>query len=112
MTQRFGPIKELEITRNKGCAFLEFERVESARRAIVASLHTSQGGEGGVRIGQSQDGGVVPRVFVETRKEKSERVAARGGAPNGGENRRGGYRGGRGGYGGRGGRGGAGAPPK
>ncbi|KAJ3473906.1 hypothetical protein NLI96_g12761 [Meripilus lineatus] len=112
LTQRFGPIKEIEIHRQKACAFLEFERVDSTRRAIAASLPVNQGGEGGVRIGTSQDGSPVPKVYVETRKERNERGPPRGGAANGGDNRRGGYRGGRGGGYSRGGRGGQGAQAK
>ena len=49
LTERFGPIKELDILRNKACAFLEFTQLDAARRAIIASLQISQGGEGGIR---------------------------------------------------------------
>lgn len=122
---RFGRVKELEIVKLKACAFLEFERVDSAKRAIAASLPVAQGGEGGVKVGDQ--GG---RVIIEVRKEKSERGpgggrgaaragggggrgAAAGGdgaeggaAPRGGGRGRGEGRGGRGGRGG-GGRGGA-----
>ncbi|KZT43572.1 hypothetical protein SISSUDRAFT_978294 [Sistotremastrum suecicum HHB10207 ss-3] len=106
LTNRFGPLKELEIVRSKACAFFEFMSVESARKAIVASLSVNQGGEGGIRI-DAGDGGQV-RINVETRKERGDRPPPRprGGAPPNGE-LRGAFRGGRGG--GRGGRGGAGA---
>ena len=92
---RFGTIKELEIVRSKACAFLEFEKVESAKRAITTSLPHGQGGQGGVKI---DDGNL--RIFFETKKERSERPMSRprGGGPgqgvNGGNDGRGGYRGG------------------
>lgn len=105
LTQRFGPIKELEIVRSKACAFLEFNSLEAARRAIVSSLTPAAGGEGGVRI-DGTDGAPV-RIVVETRKERGERPPPRG-PPMNGDRGRGGYRG-RGGPGGARGRG---APPQ
>ncbi|KAK8869873.1 hypothetical protein IAR55_000441 [Kwoniella newhampshirensis] len=63
---RFGEVKKVEIVKSKACAFVEFVRVESARKAIIASLPANQGGEDGVKIG----GG---RLNFETRKEKDER---------------------------------------
>ncbi len=97
---RFGPIKDLDLVRSKACAFLEFSNVDAARRAIVASLPASQGGEGGIRIDVG-DGQQV-RITVETRKERGERPVSRprGGAPVNGDVR-GGFRG-RGGGPGRG----------
>jgi hypothetical protein len=109
LTQRFGPIKELEIVRAKACAFIEFNTVESARRAIVASLNQHQGGEGGVWV-DGGDAGQI-RISVETKKERADRPAPRprGGAPVNGDARGGAqggsFRGGRGGA--RGGRGAA-----
>lgn len=104
LTQHFGPIKEAEIVRSKACAFVEFQTVESAKRAIVSSLNQSQGGEGGVYI-EAGEGGPI-RVFIETKKERGDRPPPsggprRGGAPIGGEARGGGgaFRGGRGGRG-------------
>lgn len=97
VTSRFGPVKDLEIVRSKACAFLEFERLESAKRAIVASLSPAQGGQGGVRI-ETESGSNV-RIFIETKKERGERPASRprGGGPgqgiNGSGDGRGGYRG-------------------
>ncbi|TCD71956.1 hypothetical protein EIP91_000088 [Steccherinum ochraceum] len=111
LTQRFGPIKELDIHRPKACAFLEFTTVEAARKAIAVSLPQSQGGEGGIRIGNGVDGGLPPRILVETRKERGERPPPRGPPVNGGpDNRRGNFRG-RGGPGGGRGRG-VGVPPQ
>lgn len=93
---RFGSIKELEIIRSKACAFLEFTTVDSARRAIIASLPMSQGGEGGIRITEGHDNPHsrdVPRITVETRKERGERPPPRPRTgPPGGE-MRGGFRG-------------------
>ena len=99
LTQRFGPVKDVEIVRTKACAFLEFLSLDAAKKAIITSLPQSQGGEGGVRIDVGGDVGHV-RIFVETRKERGERPQSRprGGAPLNGESR-GGFRGGRGGPG-------------
>lgn len=104
LTNRFGPIKDLDIVRNKACAFLEFTTVDAARRAIVASLPTPQGGEGGIRIDIGE--GQQMRIMVETRKERGERPVSRprGGAPVNGD-MRGGGGGGGGGFRGRGGQG-------
>jgi len=96
VTSRFGPVKELEIVRTKACAFLEFEKLESAKRAIITSLPQGQGGQGGVRI---DTGSENVRIFIETKKERGERPVSRprGGGPgqgvNGGGEGRGGYRG-------------------
>ncbi|KAF7763552.1 hypothetical protein Agabi119p4_8089 [Agaricus bisporus var. burnettii] len=107
LSSRFGPIKELEVVRSKACAFIEFTTIDSARRAIIASLNRNQGGEGGVYI--EYEGG-SQRIFIETKKERGDRPAPRprGGAPavNGEGRGQGGYRG-RGGSG----RGGRGGPP-
>lgn len=90
LTTRFGPVKDVEIIRNKACAFLEFATLEAAKRAITASLPADRGGEGGIRI--DVDGGSV-RILVETRKERGERPVSRprGGGPN--SEGRGGFRG-------------------
>lgn len=106
LAQRFGPIKDLEIVRSRACAFLEFNSLDSAKRAIIASLSQNQGGEGGVWIEIGGDVGQL-RITVETKKERGDRdrpvSRPRGGAPPvNGEARGGGggnYRGGRGGPG-------------
>lgn len=90
LTARFGPIKELEIVRNKACAFLEFQQLEAAKRAIVASLPIQQGGEGGIRI-ETDGGAGQARIIVETRKERGDRPPPR--PPMNGERGRGGFRG-------------------
>ena len=72
---QFGPVKDLNIVRNKACAFLEFSDVDAARRAIVASLPASKGGEGGICI-DVEDGQQV-RITVETRKARGERPVSR-----------------------------------
>jgi hypothetical protein len=91
LVSRFGAIKDLDLVRSKACAFLEFSNLDSARRAIVASLPASQGGEGGIRIDVG-DGQQV-RITVETRKERGERPVSRprGGVPVNGD-ARGGFR--------------------
>ncbi|OCF41210.1 RAN protein binding protein [Kwoniella heveanensis CBS 569] len=88
---RFGDVKKVEIVKAKACAFVEFARVDSARKAIIASLPASQGGEDGVKF----DGG---RLNFETRKEKDER-RPKGGA--GGQSGAGGQAGPRASEGGR-----------
>ncbi|KAH9478430.1 Putative G3BP-like protein [Psilocybe cubensis] len=110
LSSRFGPIKELEIVRAKACAFIEFQSVESAKRAIIASLTQHQGGEGGIWIDVGGDAGQL-RISVETKKERGDRppTRPRGGAPAvNGDGR--GSPAGRGRGGGRGGRGGASTP--
>jgi hypothetical protein len=94
LTGRFGPIKDLDIVRSKACAFLEFTSVDAARRAIVASLPTPQGGEGGIRVDIGE--GQQMRIMVETRKERGERPISRprGGPPVNGDMRGGGGGGG------------------
>lgn len=104
LTQRFGPVKDVEIVRSKACAFLEFLSLDAARKAMITSLPQNQGGEGGVRIDIGGEVGQV-RIFVETRKERGERPQSRPRGPLNGETR-GGFRGGRGGPGR-----GRGAPP-
>ncbi|KAF8504407.1 hypothetical protein F5888DRAFT_1655479 [Russula emetica] len=79
LVSQFGPIKNLDLVRKKACAFLEFSNVDAARRAIVASLPASQGGEGGIRIDVG-DGQQV-RITVETRKKRGGRPVSR---PRGG----------------------------
>jgi len=109
LNTHFGPLKDLEIVRSKACAFFEFLNLDAARRAIVASLPSSQGGEGGVWIDCGAEGNL--RISIETRKERGDRPVSRprGGGPmgegRGGEGRgRGeGFRGGRGRGAGRGG---------
>lgn len=91
LTQRFGPIKDVEIVRSKACAFLEFATLEAARRAIVASLAPNIGGEGGIRVGEAPDGHPL-RIYVETRKERGERPPPRG-PPVNGDRGRGSFRG-------------------
>lgn len=105
--QRFGPVKDVEVVRQKACAFLEFMVLEDAKKAIIASLPQNQGGEGGIRIDLGGDAGMV-RIVVETRKERGDRPQSRprGSGPMNGDSR-GGFRGGRGG----GGRGRGGPPP-
>ncbi|KAJ6588948.1 hypothetical protein B0H19DRAFT_1102190 [Mycena capillaripes] len=84
LSAHFGPMKDLEIVRSKACAFFEFLNLESARKAIAASLPQSQGGEGGVWIDCGGDVGPL-RISIETRKERGDRPVSRprGGGPMG-----------------------------
>jgi hypothetical protein len=77
LTTRFGPIKECEIVRNKACAFLEFKSIDSAKKAIIASLPIQQGGEGGLKLDEEKHGGQQQRIVVETRKERGDRPQPR-----------------------------------
>ncbi|PVF92790.1 hypothetical protein CPB86DRAFT_790818 [Serendipita vermifera] len=87
LTTRFGPIKECEIVRSKACAFLEFKTVDSAKKAIIASLHVNSGGEGGIRLDEEKYGSPA-RIVVETKKERGDRPAPRPRGPaSGGEGR-------------------------
>ncbi|BGP15599.1 hypothetical protein JCM10213_004116 [Rhodosporidiobolus nylandii] len=122
LTTRFGALKEVDIVRSKACAFVEFEKLDAARRAIQVSLRPSEGGEGGIfiEVGQAQPA----RINVVERKPHGDRPISnrtRGGGAVGGQqggqrrqedgqgapSGRGGRGGSTGGRGGRGGRGGA-----
>ena len=92
VASRFGEVARIEIVKQKACAFVEFAKVESARKAIIASLTPAQGGEGGVKA----DG--HGKLNFEMRKDKEDR-RPKGGAPTGGG--RGGQPNERGGAGGR-----------
>lgn len=125
LVTRFGPVRELDIVRSvsrarvsfsrtslpladapvrsslpqKACAFVEFERVDSARRAIQASMRPSEGGEGGVLIDLDGPGSTRnAMIHVVERKSPGERpVSTRGGrGTGGGDDRSGGAA--RGGY--------------
>ncbi|KAM6503458.1 hypothetical protein JOM56_000401 [Amanita muscaria] len=126
---RFGPVKDVDIVHARMCAFIEYQTVDSARRAIIASLPHKDGGEGGLFIEVGGDVGQI-RLTVETKKERGDRPPNRGrggppmmngerrgapetaGAP--GHGGHGGHGGGQGGYNRRGGvgRGGRGSAPK
>ncbi|THG92526.1 hypothetical protein EW145_g8688, partial [Phellinidium pouzarii] len=64
---KFGKVKVIEIVRSRACAFVEYEELESAKRAIVASLSVQQGGDGGIHMDGGQRGPV--RIVIETKKE-------------------------------------------
>ena len=85
---RFGTIKDLDVVRSKACAFFEYTTLDSARRAIAASLPPHQGGEGGIRIGDEAN---AHRIYIDVRKERGERPAPR--PPMNGDRGRGGFRG-------------------
>ncbi|KAL5641102.1 hypothetical protein ACGC1H_001549 [Rhizoctonia solani] len=93
LTARFGAIKELEVVRSKACAFLEFVSVDSARRAILASLPANLGGEGGIRIGDDTPNERAPRITVEMRKERADRPMSGSRPRTGGQEQRGSFRG-------------------
>ncbi|KAF9262256.1 hypothetical protein L218DRAFT_867827 [Marasmius fiardii PR-910] len=104
--QRFGGVKQAEIVRQRGCAFVEFTSVDAAKRAITASLPPNAGGEGGVKVEVPGEGPV--RVVVETKRDRSDRppnTRGRGGPPFGDGRGSGNAGGDRGSFRGRGGRG-------
>lgn len=85
------------MAEQKACAFVEFERLDSARRAIQASLRPSEGGEGGLMV-YPDGNGQGDMIHIVTRKPPGERPISsgtrggRGGASGaGGDDRRGAY---------------------
>ncbi|GAA5990968.1 hypothetical protein JCM10908_000103 [Rhodotorula pacifica] len=91
LTTRFGPLKELDIVRSKACAFIEFEKLDHARKAIQVSMRPSEGGEGAIFV-TAEPGGVQHRINVVERKPHDQRpVSKRGGGAMGGAER-GGFR--------------------
>lgn len=74
----------------KACAFIEFEKLDHARKAIQVSMRPSEGGEGAIFI--SAEGGMQHRINVVERKPHDQRpVSKRGGGAMGGADR-GGFR--------------------
>ncbi|TRM63660.1 hypothetical protein BD626DRAFT_494985 [Schizophyllum amplum] len=71
LTTRYGKPKDTDIVRSKACAFVEFETVEAARKAIRDSATGGGMGQGtGVYI---DVGGEQIRIVIETKKERGER---------------------------------------
>ena len=68
---KYGEINKIDFVKTKACAFVEYKQVESARKAIIASLRTVDGGEGGIKI--PAEGGGYQKIIVESRKEKEDR---------------------------------------
>lgn len=60
---KFGLIRDVDVVRTKACAFVQFDKIESAKKAIIASHSKDQGGEGGIKIGNQT-------VMLESRREK------------------------------------------
>lgn len=106
---KYGEIIKTDFVKTKACAFVEYKSVESARKAIIASLRVQDGGEGGIKI-PTENGG-FQKIIVESRKEKEDRGKGQGGQNqqgggqrrqqgDRGQQRQGGQRTGRGGKGG------------
>lgn len=96
LVTRFGPLRELDIKRAKACAFIEFETLLSARKAIQVSLRVQEGGEGNIVV--DREGGGFDLINVVTKKATGDRPVS--------NSTRGGRMGAEGGAGGRGGGGG------
>ncbi|EGG12063.1 uncharacterized protein MELLADRAFT_76555 [Melampsora larici-populina 98AG31] len=114
LTKRFGPIKDLDVIRTKACGFLEFQSIESAKKAIQMSLPFNLGGKGGISINSN---GEEFMIVIESKRQPGERGRPidagpkrgfGGGNGGGGGGGGGGERGGRSGGGGGGGGGGSG----
>ncbi|KAA1122363.1 hypothetical protein PGTUg99_037089 [Puccinia graminis f. sp. tritici] len=71
LLKKFGPIKELDIVRNKACGFLEFERIDSAKKAIQMSMPFNMGGKGGIPIVLASGEEYV--INVESKRQPGER---------------------------------------
>jgi RNA recognition motif-containing protein len=106
LLKKFGPIKELDIVRNKACGFLEFERIDSAKKAIQMSMPFNMGGKGGIPIVLASGEEYV--INVESKRQPGERgrpvdagpkrgFSDRGGRPGANNFGPSGSRGGRGG---------------
>lgn len=50
LQSKFGPIGAIDVVKDKACAFLEFNTVESARKAVAYCLPVSSGGHGEVLL--------------------------------------------------------------
>lgn len=88
LVKKFGPIKELDIVRNKACGFLEFERIESAKKAIQMSMPFNMGGKGGIPIVLASGEEYV--INVESKRQPGERGRPVDAGPKRGFNDRGG----------------------
>ncbi|PLW22810.1 hypothetical protein PCASD_12161 [Puccinia coronata f. sp. avenae] len=71
LVKKFGAIKDLDIVRNKACGFLEFERIESAKKAIQMSMPFNMGGKGGIPIVLAS--GEEYMINVESKRQPGER---------------------------------------
>lgn len=95
IVQRYGPLREFDVIRSKACAFIEFEKLDGARRAIQASMRVQDGGEGGLYI--TAEGSNTPDLLhIVTRKALGDRPAKVAGAGEGRAGNRGGNGGGSG----------------
>lgn len=70
LTKRFGPIKDLDVIRTKACGFLEFQSIESAKKAIQMSLPFNQGGKGGIPVSSN---GEEFMIVIESKRQPGER---------------------------------------
>ncbi|MBW0513091.1 hypothetical protein O181_052806 [Austropuccinia psidii MF-1] len=91
LVKKFGPIKELDIVRNKACGFLEFERIESAKKAIQMSMPFNLGGKGGIPIVIGSEEYVIN---IESKRLPGERGRPMDAGPKRGFGERGGRTGG------------------
>lgn len=64
---RFGKIKQLSMVRREGIAYVEFDALDSAKRAIVASLPRYAGGNGQVKV--KTESGTQIKVQIRPRAQ-------------------------------------------
>ncbi|KIY47528.1 hypothetical protein FISHEDRAFT_13956, partial [Fistulina hepatica ATCC 64428] len=75
LTTRYGPIKDSDVVRARACAFIEFQSLDSARKAIRdSSIGNGSGSGTGLWI-DVDNGSQVSwvRISIEARKERGER---------------------------------------
>lgn len=77
LVEKFGALKEFDVIRSRACAFIEFEKLDGARKAIQASMRIGDGGEGGLFI-VSEVGGTPDLLHVVTRKAVGDRPVSNG----------------------------------
>lgn len=77
LVEKFGALKEFDVIRSRACAFIEFEKLDGARKAIQASMRIGDGGEGGLYI-ISEVGGTPDLLHVVTRKAVGDRPVSNG----------------------------------
>jgi len=88
LTSKFGPIAAIDVVKEKACAFLEFNSVEAARRAIAYCLPVTSGGHGEVLLPKCGSSLIIePKKKGGNPQGTSGGVGRDGGAGGGGGER-------------------------